>query len=175
MITPAAQMSTFSPYLKHTGPYSQNASLFSCWIKHTHRYLPALCDDLRSDVCWRPTDRVQRSLHNRSQTKIPQLQRLCAVWIFTHLQTQSNYTCECATPARERKERCEMKYQQIFRFNISVDDVHSVQISQRSGQVEQHGAGVSLGVFRRRRDGIKQITTLKKHTTVSARSGRTLH
>ncbi len=59
-------------------------------------------------------------------------------------------------------------YQQVLRFDVSVYDVHSVQVSQCSRQVEQHGAGVSLCVLRGGSDGIKQITALQKtHNTVT--------
>ncbi len=71
--------------------------------------------------------------------------------------------CECVCVCV-----CVSVYQQVLRFDVSVYDVHSVQVSQRSGQVEQHGAGVSLCVLRGGSDGIKQITALQKtHNTVT--------
>lgn len=58
-------------------------------------------------------------------------------------------------------------YQQVLGFNVSVYDVHSVQVSQCSGQVEQHGTGVTLCVLCGRSDGVEQVAALPKHTTLS--------
>lgn len=50
---------------------------------------------------------------------------------------------------------CEGVYQQVLRFDVSVDDVHAVQVLQGSGQVVDHDAGVPLGVLGRGGDGIE--------------------
>lgn len=53
-------------------------------------------------------------------------------------------------------------YQQVLWFDVSVDDVHSVQVLDGSGQVEHHGTGVPLAVLCGRGDGVKQVATLKE-------------
>lgn len=53
-------------------------------------------------------------------------------------------------------------YQQVLWFDVSVDDVHSVQVLDGSGQVEHHGAGITLAVLCGGGDGIKQVTALKQ-------------
>lgn len=53
-------------------------------------------------------------------------------------------------------------YQQVLWFDISVDDVHPVQILDRSSQVEHHGTGVTLAVLSGGGDGVKQVTALKE-------------
>lgn len=57
---------------------------------------------------------------------------------------------------------CACSYQQVLWFDVSVYDVHSVQVLDGSGQVEHHGAGVSLAVLCRGSDGVEQISTLNK-------------
>ena len=53
-------------------------------------------------------------------------------------------------------------YQQVLRFDVSVDDVHPVQVLDGSGQVEHHGAGVPLAVLSGGGDGVKQVAALKE-------------
>lgn len=53
-------------------------------------------------------------------------------------------------------------YQQVLRFDVSVDDVHPVQVLDGSGQVEHHGAGVTLAVLSGGGDGVKQVAALKE-------------
>lgn len=47
---------------------------------------PGLCDDFWSDICWSTTHSVQRPLHYCGQAKVPQFQRLGAIWILKHLR-----------------------------------------------------------------------------------------
>lgn len=53
-------------------------------------------------------------------------------------------------------------YQQVLWFDVSVDDVHPVQVLDGSSQVEDHGAGVVLTVLCGGGDGIEQVTALKE-------------
>lgn len=55
-----------------------------------------------------------------------------------------------------------MSYQQVLRFDVSVDDVHPVQVLDGSSQVEHHGAGVTLAVLGGGGDGVKQVAALKE-------------
>lgn len=52
-------------------------------------------------------------------------------------------------------------YQQVLWFDVSVDDVHPVQVLDGAGQVEHHGAGVTLAVLCGGSDGVEQVSTLK--------------
>lgn len=56
---------------------------------------------------------------------------------------------------------CLCVYQQVLRFDVSVDDVHAVQVLDGSGQVEHHGAGVTLAVLRGGGDGVEQVAALE--------------
>ncbi|KAG7233371.1 hypothetical protein INR49_007100 [Caranx melampygus] len=53
-------------------------------------------------------------------------------------------------------------HSKVLWFDVSVDDVHPVQILDGSSQVEHHGTGVSLTVLSGGGDGVKQVTALKE-------------
>lgn len=53
-------------------------------------------------------------------------------------------------------------HQQVFWFYISVDNIETVQVLDGTGQVEEHAAGISLCVFVRGDDCVKEISTLEK-------------
>lgn len=55
---------------------------------------------------------------------------------------------------------CVCAYQQVLWFDVSVDDVHSVQVLDGSCQVEDHGAGVVLAVLCGGGDGVEQVAAL---------------
>lgn len=69
---------------------------------------------------------------------------------------------------RERQEGQELQaeadrlYQQVLWLDVSVHDVDAVQVLERPGQVVHHDGGVSLGVFGRGGDGVKQVSSLRK-------------
>lgn len=46
-------------------------------------------------------------------------------------------------------------YQQVLWFDVSVDDVHPMQVLDGAGQVEHHGAGVTLAVLCGGSDGVE--------------------
>lgn len=52
-------------------------------------------------------------------------------------------------------------YQQVLRFDVSVHDVHPVQVFDGSSQVKDHGAGITLAVLRGGGDGVEQVASLK--------------
>jgi len=56
-------------------------------------------------------------------------------------------------------------YQQVLWFDVSVNDVHPVQVLDGSGQVEHHGAGIPLAVLCGGGDGVKQVAALQKTDT----------
>lgn len=56
-------------------------------------------------------------------------------------------------------------YQQVLRFDVSVDDVHAVQVLDGSRQVEHHGAGVALAVLSGGSDGVEQVAALQEVET----------
>lgn len=53
-------------------------------------------------------------------------------------------------------------HQQVFWFNVSVDNIEAVQVLDGAGQVEEHAAGISLCVFVRGDDCVKEIAALEK-------------
>lgn len=53
-------------------------------------------------------------------------------------------------------------YQQVFWFYVSVDNIETVQVLDGACKIEQHTAGVSLCIFVRGDDCIKEITPLEK-------------
>lgn len=52
-------------------------------------------------------------------------------------------------------------YQQVLRFDVSMHNVHPVQVFDGASQVKDHGAGVTLAVLCGGGDGIKQVASLK--------------
>lgn len=56
-------------------------------------------------------------------------------------------------------------YQQVLWFDVSVDNVHPVQVFDGSSQVEHHGASVVLAVLCGGGDGIEQVAALKEAET----------
>lgn len=57
-------------------------------------------------------------------------------------------------------------HQQVFGFYISVDNIQTVQVLDGTGQVEEHAAGISLCVFVRGDDCVKEIAALEKQWSV---------
>lgn len=53
-------------------------------------------------------------------------------------------------------------HKQVFRFDVSVNDVVTVQVLHSTGQIEQHTAGVPFSVFVGGGESIKEVTTLQK-------------
>lgn len=51
-------------------------------------------------------------------------------------------------------------HQQVFWFDVSVDNVEAVKVFDGAGQIVEHAAGVSLCVSIGRGDGIEQISPL---------------
>lgn len=51
-------------------------------------------------------------------------------------------------------------HQQVFWFDVSVDNVEAVKVFDGTGQIVEHAAGVSLCVSIGRGDGIEQISPL---------------
>lgn len=51
-------------------------------------------------------------------------------------------------------------HQQVFWFDVSVDNVEAVEVFDGAGQIVEHAAGVSLCVSIGRGDGIEQISPL---------------
>lgn len=52
-------------------------------------------------------------------------------------------------------------HQQVFRFDVSVDNVEAVEVFDGIGQIVEHAAGVSLRVSVGRGDGVEQISALR--------------
>lgn len=90
-MTPAAQMSTFRPYLR--SPERSVTQMFRFLLnaigESEDDSSPRLCDDFRSHVGRRSTHGEQRPLHHRGQTKVAQLQRLGTVRILKHLKAET--------------------------------------------------------------------------------------
>lgn len=53
-------------------------------------------------------------------------------------------------------------HQQVLRLYVPVDDVQAVQVLDGAGQVEEHTAGVPLGVLVGGSDGVKEVPSLEK-------------
>lgn len=88
-MTPAAQMSTFRPYLRRPEQSVKQMFRFLLIAVGEDDSSPRLCDDFRSHVSRRSTHGEQRPLHHRGQTKVAQLQRLGAVRILKHLKAET--------------------------------------------------------------------------------------
>lgn len=89
VMTPAAQMSTFRPYLRSPETVTQMLRVLRIAIGESEdQNSPRLCDNFRSHVSWSPTHGKQRPVHHSGQTKVPQFQRLGAVRTLKHLKAE---------------------------------------------------------------------------------------
>lgn len=61
-----------------------------------------------------------------------------------------------------RKQLQPHTHQQVLRLDVPVDDVQAVQVLDGAGQVEEHTAGVPLGVLVGGGDGVKEVPSLKR-------------
>ena len=61
---------------------------------------------------------------------------------------------------REMDSWRERAHQQVLWFDVSVDNVQTVQVLDGVGQVVQHAAGVSLRVSVGGRDGVEKVAPL---------------
>lgn len=63
-------------------------------------------------------------------------------------------------------------YQQVLRLDITVDDVQAMQVFDGTGQIVQHPTGISLSVFVRGSNGIKEVSSLRREQQVEQHISR---